>query len=155
MNAVRSATVHYCSWERCRRLAGSYMGRNAHVAIAWAVVGKNVELLDGPWLKGLRIGTLSINDAGLHFVSRIIFVPVYSWHIAWEDVAEIEIGNDVARRWSNFLPMKVAHAATHLTVHSISGDLQGLVVPNVSAERVHNLLRPSIPRWNQGSGVHG
>jgi hypothetical protein len=122
------------------------------VAIGKAVIGRNVEILDGPALKGLRLGTLSINDEGLHFHSRILVAP-FSWHVAWEEVRDIQLGGDVARRWSNVLPIKVAHNATHITVVDIHGRQQGFVVPDVPQERVHNHLFPTMARWNGGHGA--
>lgn len=118
------------------------------MGIRGALIGRNVQILDGHRF----LGALSLDDRGLHFQPRLL-APARSWHIAWEDVTDIEVGRDVTQRWSNFLPVKVAHAATHITVHTASGDLQGFVVPDVTVERVHNLLRPSIPRWNHGTGA--
>jgi hypothetical protein len=122
------------------------------MTIRKAVIGRNVEILDGPMLKGRRLGTLSVTEEGLHFRSRIL-VPPFSWHLAWEEVRDIQLGGDVAKRWSNVLPMKVAHGATHVTVTDVHGRQQGFVVPDVPQERVHNHILPTVPRWNGGRGA--
>ncbi|MGC8487072.1 MAG: hypothetical protein ACP5QO_02475 [Clostridia bacterium] len=115
-------------------------------------IGRNVEILvGGPALKGRRLGTLSVDDQGLHFRANLL--PPWSWHIAWEQVADIQVGAAAAMRWSNFLPMKVAHQATHLTILDVDGRQQGFVVPDVPQEHIHNCLAPSAPRWNHGKGV--
>jgi hypothetical protein len=122
------------------------------VNIKRGVIGRNVEILDGPMLKGRRLGTLSLDEAGLHFRSRIL-IPPFTWHLPWEEIADIQLGGDLARRWSNVLPVKVAHSATHITVLDINGRQQGFVVPDVPAERIHNQILPCMSRWNQGRGA--
>lgn len=121
------------------------------MATGSSVIGHNVEIMDGPKLAGQRLGTLKVDAEGLHFRSRLL-VAAYHWDVAWQDVADLQIGTDVARRWSNVLPMKVAHRAVHITVLDTSGRQQGFVVPKVTAERVHNLLMPTMAYWNQGNG---
>ncbi len=120
------------------------------MAIRASVVGRNVEMLNGPMLKGMRLGTLRVDERGVHFRSRLL---VFSWEMAWEDVADVQLGGDTALRWSNILPVKVAHNATHVTVVDVEGRMHGFVVPRVPYERVHNLFLPSMPRWNRGAGA--
>ena len=116
-----------------------------------AVVGRNAEILvGGPVLQGRRFGTLSVDDNGVHFRANLL--PPWSWHVSWEKVAEIQFGGDVAKRWSNFLPMKVAHQAVHITILDVDSRQQGFIVPNVPQERVYNCFAPSMPRWNNGTG---
>jgi hypothetical protein len=124
------------------------------MAVPKATIGRNAEILvDGPMLKGRRLGTLSVDDKGLHFRSNLL--PPWSWHVDWEEVAEIQVGADAAKRWSNFLPMKVALQATHITILDVEGRQQGFIVPNVPQEKVHNCIAPSASRWNHGTGVGG
>lgn len=122
------------------------------MTIRRTVVGKNVEALEGPKLKGLRFGTLSIDEQGIHFNASIMMVPGYAWHLPWEEVADVQLGSDSALRWSNVLPMKVAHAATHITIVDTEGRQHGFVAPRVAHERVHNAFLPSMARWNRGTG---
>ncbi len=116
------------------------------------VIGRNVEIMDGPKLAGRRLGTLKVDAEGLHFRSGMLVVVPYHWSVAWQDVADLQIGTDVARRWSRWLPMKVAHRGVHVTIVDTSGQQQGFVVPKVTAERVHNLLAPTMAYWNHGTG---
>lgn len=116
-----------------------------------SILGKHVEIMDGPRLPGQRMGTLSISAEGLHFRAQVPLLP-FTWSLAWEEVAEIQIGRDIARRWSAVLPMKVAHQATHLTVVDQAGRYQGFVIPNRPLERIQNQLQPTMGRWNGGRG---
>ena len=118
-----------------------------------AVIGNNVEIMDGPRWSRQRLGTLRMTERGLHFRSTWRALVPFTWSLAWEDVAELQIGGDVAERWSLWLPMKVAHRATHLTIMDRQGRSQGFVVPNRPIERIQNQLRPTMDRWNQGRGA--
>jgi len=117
-----------------------------------SVLGKNVEVMEGPRLYRQRMGTLRISDRGLQFRAQMPIFP-FRWSLAWEEVAEIQIGRDVAKRWSTWLPMKVAHQATHLTVIDQAGRYQGFVIPNQPIERIQNQLQPTMARWNGGRGA--
>ncbi|MHB1519458.1 MAG: hypothetical protein ACYCVN_14675 [Acidimicrobiales bacterium] len=111
-----------------------------------AVLGRSVEMVNGPRLKGRRIGTLKMGPGGLEFRPKfpnMVIVP-FHWSLPWERVAKIELGGDVAQQWMLLAPMKKNVAALHLTVTETSGQLQGFVLPHKSVERVHNQLLPVL-----------
>ena len=110
------------------------------------VLGRNAEMVNGPRIRGRRIGTLKMGPAGLEFCSKfpaMVLMP-YRWSLPWEQVANIELGGDVARQWMVLAPMMKNVAALHLTVTETSGRLQGFLLPRKSVERVHNQLLPVI-----------
>jgi len=110
------------------------------------VLGRSVEMINGPRPKGRRIGTLKMGPAGLDFRPKfpnMVLLP-YHWVLPWEQVAKIELGGDVAQQWMLLAPMKKNVAALHLTVTETSGKLQGFLLPHKSVERVHNQLLPVI-----------
>ncbi len=122
------------------------------MTIRRTVVGKIVEALDGPRLKRLRFGTLSIDDQGIHFQTRIMLIPAYAWHLPWDEVADIQLGNDTARRLNATLTWWGSYQATHVTIVDTEARHHGFIVPKVPHERVHNVFLPSMPRWNGGTG---
>jgi len=110
------------------------------------VLGRSVEMINGPRPKGRRIGTLKMGPAGLDFRPKLpnaVILP-FHWSLPWEQVDKIELGGDVAQQWMLLAPLKKNVAALHLTVTETSGKLQGFLLPHKSVERVHNQLLPVI-----------
>jgi hypothetical protein len=122
------------------------------MTIRRTVVGKNVEALEGPRLKRLRFGTLSIDDQGIHFKARIMLVLGYAWHLPWDEVADVQLGSDTATRLNATLTWWGRYQATHVTIVDTEARHHGFTVPRVPHESVHNLFLPSMARWNRGTG---
>ncbi len=121
------------------------------MAIGRSLVGKSTEIIGGPRQKHLRIGTLSIDEQGVHFQSRYLFCA-YAWQLPWAEVADVQLGSDTATRLNATLTWWGRYQATHVTIVDTEGRHHGFIVPRVPHERVHNLFLPSMARWNHGTG---
>lgn len=135
------------------QLAASEGGAIMSMNVQRAVLGRNVEMVNGPRPKGRRIGTLKMGPVGLEFSPKFptgVLLP-FHWTLPWERVAKIDLGGDVAQQWMLLAPLKKNVAALHLTVTETSGQLQGFLLPHKSVERVHNQLLPVIQQLSARS----
>ncbi len=121
------------------------------MAIGRTLISKSTEMVEGPRQKRLRIGSLSIDEQGVHFNSRYLG-SAYSWHLPWDEVADVQLGNDTATRLNALKTWYGRYQATHVTIVDIEGRHHGFIVPRVPHERVHNVFLPSTARWNRGNG---
>ena len=121
------------------------------MAIGRSLISKSTEIVEGPRQKRLCIGSFSIDEQGVHFNSRHL-VRSYAWDLPWDEVADVQLGNDTAVRLNATQTWWGRYEATRVTIVDTEGRHHGFIVPRVPHERMHNLFLPSMARWNRGAG---
>ena len=121
--------------------------------IEQTLISKSTEMVNGPRQQRLRIGSLSIDDHGVHFSSRNLW-RAFAWHLTWDEVSDVQLGNDTAHRLNALKTGYGRYQATHVTIVDADGRHHGFIVPRVPHEHVHNLFVPTMARWNHGTGPH-